>query len=269
MRTSTPPPLPEEPPPAATRSVSPPAPEPPRAAVTEQAGELDELGVPRTLVTAEAVALPEPVNPALLFLTEPYSARGDAYRALRRKLASSGNPRVIGVTSAHPGEGKTTFAANLALSLRESARGRVLLLEANHRAPSFHKLFGFMPSKCFLEQLAAHVDDPRAPWIAAEPTAKLHVMAINPKVKHEPMIDPVAFGAGMERLKQAGYEYIIVDAPPVLGSVDCNVISDSVEGMIFTALTMKSKRKEMRKAVEQLEPARSSASSSSRCSQQR
>jgi len=241
--------------PAPAPEPEPPSPPPPPARVVESIVEHDELGAPRTLVTVEAVSLPDPVNPALLFLTEPYSPRADAYRALRRKLVSSGNPRVIGITSAHPGEGKTTFALNLALTLRESARGRVLLVEANHRAPSFHKLLGFLPSRCFLDQLDAHLDDPRAPWVAAEPMPKLHVMAIDPRIKHPPLLDPVAFGTGMDRLKQAGYEYILVDAPPVLGSVDCNVISDSVEGMIFSALAMKSKRKEMRRAVEQLEPA--------------
>jgi Mrp family chromosome partitioning ATPase len=236
-------------------SAPPPAPEQAPARVAESITELDELGVPRTLVTVEAVSLTDPVNPALVFLAEPYSARSDAYRTMRRKLLSSGNPRVIAVTSAHAGEGKTTFALNLALTLRESARGRVLLVEANHRAPSFHKMLGFLPSHCFLDQLSAHLDDPRLPWVAAEPLAKLHVMAIDPRIKRPPLLDPVAFGTGMDRLKQAGYDYIIVDAPPVLGSIDCNAISDSVDGMIFSSLLMKSKRKEMRKAVEQLEPA--------------
>jgi Mrp family chromosome partitioning ATPase len=263
----SPPPAPPEPPPEpapiAARSTPPPPPEPERPSIAEPIPradlgldpDIDELGVPRTLVTAEAVKLAEPVSPALVFLTSPYSPKADAYRALRRKLASSGNPRVIGVSSAHAGEGKTTFAVNLALTFRESARGRVLLVEANHRAPAIGKLLGFMPSKCFLDQLTAHLDDPRTPWVAAEPLPKLHVLAIDPRIKREPLLDPVAFGAGMDRLKQAGYEYIVVDAPPILGSVDGNVISDSVEGIIFTALTMKSKRREMRKAVEQLEPA--------------
>jgi Mrp family chromosome partitioning ATPase len=80
-------------------------------------------------------------------------------------------------------------------------------------------------------------------------------MAIDTTIKHDPLLNPVAFGTGLERLKQAGYEYIIVDTPPVLGSVDCNVIADSMDGMLFAALAMKSKRREMRKAVEQLEPA--------------
>ncbi|APR85080.1 Tyrosine-protein kinase EpsD [Minicystis rosea] len=225
----------------------------PREAVKVE--EIGALGAARITVTAEPVPLAEPLHPALLFATDPYSPRADAYRALRRKLAAAGNPRIIGVTSAHPGEGKTTFALNIGLALRESAVSRVLVIEANHRAPSFHKMLGLTPPKCFLEQCAAHVDDVQAPWLAIEPMAKLHVMAIDPRVRHEPLIDPVAFAAGMRLLKDAGYDHIVIDCPPVLGSVDCNVITDSIDGMVLTSLTMKSKRREMRKAVEQLDPA--------------
>jgi Mrp family chromosome partitioning ATPase len=242
-------PPPEAPAPAPRTSDAPPA------DLFRDPGETDELGVPRTRVVAEAAQLGEPVDESLVFLTAPYSKLADAYRALRRKLASAGNPRVIGITSAHPGEGKTTFAVNFALALREGARGRVLIVESNHRSPTVSKIFGFTVPKCFLDQLRDNLDDPRAGWLAVEPMAKLHVLAIDPRVKHDPLLDPVAFGAGMDRLKQAGYDFIVVDSPPVIGSVDCNVISDSVEGMIFTALTLKSKRREMRKAVEQLEPA--------------
>jgi Mrp family chromosome partitioning ATPase len=217
--------------------------------------EGDPLGVPRTAVTAVAVAMSDPMDPLIVFLLEPYSPRADAYRAVRRKLTSSGNPRVIGVTSANKAEGKTTLAVNLALTLREGARGQVLLIEANLIAPSFSRLFGFPPPVCFLLQLAQHLEDPRRPWVAAEPMARLHVMGIDATIKHPPLLDSVAFTSGMERLLQAGYEYIVIDSPPVLGSVNCNVITDSVEGMIFSALPMVSRRKEMRKAVEQLEPA--------------
>ena len=168
--------------------------------------EGEPLGVPRTAVTAVAVTMGDPVDPLLVFLNEPYSPRADAYRAVRRKLTSSGNPRVIGVTSAHKGEGKTTLAVNLALTLREGGRGQVLLIEANLVAPSFTRLFGFPPPVCFLLQLSRHLEDPRAPWIAAEPMARLHVMGIDATLKHPPLLDSVAFSAGMERLLQAGYE---------------------------------------------------------------
>jgi Mrp family chromosome partitioning ATPase len=211
--------------------------------------------VPRTRIAAHAVKLSDPVDPLLVVAAEPYSPRADAYRTLRRKLAGNPALRVLSITSANAGEGKTVFAANLALALREGARSRVLVVEANLRAPGLGKLLGFPTPDCFLQQIKRHAEDPRAPWVVAEPLPKLHVMAIDPQTPHEPLLDPVTFSTAMERLKQAGYEYIVVDAPPVLGGLDCNVIADSVDATILTALPMKSLRKPMRKAVEQLDPA--------------
>ncbi len=251
-RPSTPPPAPA---PAAPDDAPLPPAAPPRIITYEFDAEGDDLSVPRTQIAAHAVTLAEPVNPLLAILTDPYSPRTDAYRTLRRKLATTPTARVLAVTSAQPGEGKTVFALNLALTLRDGARGRVLVIEANLRTPIMAKMLGFTTPECFIAQLSRHAEDPRAPWVVAEPLPKLHVMAIDPLVPHEPLLDQVTFSMGMERLKQAGYEYIIVDSPPVLGSSDCNVISDAVDALILTALPMKSMRRKMRKAVEQLEPA--------------
>jgi Mrp family chromosome partitioning ATPase len=227
----------------------------PRIVAYEFDPEGDDLSVPRTQIAAHTVKLPVAVDPLLVVLTDAYSPRADAYRTLRRKLAGLPAIRVLGVASAEPGEGKTTFAVNLALSLRESTRSRVLVVEANLRAPRIGQLLGFDTPECFIDQLQRHAEDPRAPWVVAEPLPKLHVMAVDPRATHEPLLDPVTFAAGMERIKQAGYEYVVVDSPPVLGNLDCNVISDAVDAMILTALPMKSHRRQMRKAVEQLEPA--------------
>ncbi len=236
--------------------VAPDAPAPaPRIVTYEFDAEGDDLSVPRTQIVAHAVKLAEPVNPLLVTLADPYSSRADAYRALRRKITAMSTVRVLGITSANPGEGKTVFALNLALTLRESVRSRVLVIEANLRTPIMAKMLGFTTPECFIVQIQRHADSPREPWVVAEPLPKLHVMAIDPHAPHEPMLDPVTFSLGMERLKQAGYEYVIIDSPPVLGSLDCNVISDAVDATILTALPMKSLRRAMRQAVEQLEPA--------------
>jgi Mrp family chromosome partitioning ATPase len=216
--------------------------------------DLPAGGVP-ALIEVQSIKLPEKVDPQIVMLGDTYSDRADAYRTLRRKLASSGNPRTVAVTSAGAGEGKTTFAVNLALALREGARGRVLLVEANLRAPRLAKLFGFEPPACFAQQLGLHREDPVAPWIVAEALPQLHVLAIDPRAKHPPLLDSVAFTSGMDHLKRAGYEYIVLDTPPVLGSVDCNLIADAVEGMIFTSIQMRSKRAPLRKALEQIQPA--------------
>jgi len=211
------------------------------------------LGLPLSVMP---VKLGEKLDPQLVMLSDMYSARADVYRALRRKLAAAaGDPRCIAITSPERAEGKTTCAINLALAIREGARGKVLLVEANLRTPSLAKTLGFEPPACFGEQLMHHKTSPSLRWIVAEPFPQVHVLAVDPKGTHAPMLDALAFGATMEQLRSAGYASILVDTPPVLGGVDVNMVADAVDGVLFTSITMKSKKGPFRKAVAQLAPA--------------
>ena len=210
---------------------------------------------PATSVTVHPVQISEKVDSNIVLLSDAHSDRADAYRALRRKLASSGNPQVIAVTSADAGEGKTTCALNLALAMRETSHGKVLLIEANGYSPAIARLLGFETPECFYDQLFSRREDPRKPWVAVEVMPKLHIMAVDPTIKRAPQLEPLAFGHGMARLKLAGYEYILLDTPSVLGTFEVNLIADNVAGVLFTAITMKSKRSHLRKAIEQITPA--------------
>ncbi|MGK3996839.1 CpsD/CapB family tyrosine-protein kinase [Sorangium sp. So ce1024] len=239
-------------------------------------------------VTVRQLPMPDAVDPKIVMVHAPYSPQADAYRTLRRKLPS-GAGTTIAVTSASPGEGKTSCAINLALALRETVRGRILLVEANIRTPGIAKALRFDPPSCFTEQLQRHVSDRYAPWVVVEqaapapaaapgedvaeasdrsgpsairsPEARLslqtpvHVLAVDPSKERPPMLDAVAFSAAIESLRRAGYSYIIIDTPPVLGSMDVNVIADSVSGVVMTSRVKKSTRKAIRQAIEQLRPA--------------
>ncbi|NUO50926.1 MAG: CpsD/CapB family tyrosine-protein kinase [Polyangiaceae bacterium] len=215
--------------------------------ITEGASAL-----PQTPLDVQPVKVNDDLSPHLAMLKDPYSVRADAYRALRHKIAGKGDPKVIGVTSPGRREGKTISAINLAASLREGARGRVLVMEANLRAPSIASTLGFMPPVCFNEQLLRHKAEPLDPWTAAEVLPQLHVMAINPMNKYPPLIDPIAFSIAIDRLRLAGYDYIVVDSPPVLESADVNMISDSVDGFVMTVLARRSDARAVRRAVDQL-----------------
>lgn len=208
--------------------------------------------LPQTPLDVHSIPLPEELSPHLVMFTDPYSIRADAYRALRQRLSSNGDPKVIAVTSAVRKEGKTTVAINLAASLREGARGRVLLVEANLRQPSIASVLAFQPPACFGVQLLRHRKDPLEPWIAAEQVAPLHVMAVDPQSGLPPLLDPIAFSIAIDRLRLAGYDYIVVDTPPVLESADVNMITDSVDGILFCAFTKRSDAKSLRRAIEQV-----------------
>lgn len=209
----------------------------------------------KPLIAVRPLPAPEVLDKRLVLLTEPFSARADAYRALRRKLSGPGAPRTIAISSAQTEEGKTSCAVNLALAFRETSSERVLLLEANLRAPALAKLFGFEPPVCFAKQMAKNRDSARASWTVAEQFEPLHVLAVDPSSKTSPLLDPVAFANALEQLVEAGYDHIIVDTPPALGGSDVNLIADAVDGIVIVAWIKKSKRSLVKKAIEQLKPA--------------
>jgi Mrp family chromosome partitioning ATPase len=202
---------------------------------------------------------PEDPDPRLILLCDPDSPRAASFRVLRHRLQERDDPRVIAVTSAHPREGKTTCAANLAMALGECGRAHVLLVEANLRAPALAALFGFLPPECFTVQLGRHRESPLDPWSVVEVfSPALHVAAVKPGPENEnrPLLDGVAFAAAIDALKRAGYDYVVIDTPPVLGDADVNLIQDAADGVLLTARSRQSSGRALRDAIEQLAPSK-------------
>jgi len=214
---------------------------------------------PRTQVWVATHKPPDDPDARLILVREPDSARAASFRVLRHRLQERGDPRVIAVTSAGRKEGKTTCAVNLALALGECGRARVLLVEANLRAPALAPLFGFMPPECFTAQMTRHKEKPLDAWSVVEVFSPyLHVLAVKPVDggAGKPLLDGPGFSIAMEMLAQAGYDYIVVDTPPVLGAADVNLIEDSCDGVLFTAWARSTSSRSLRAAIEQLAPAK-------------
>lgn len=198
--------------------------------------------------------LPDDVmDPRLVMVTDPDSDRAASFRVLRHHLLSAGNPRVVAISSPRRGEGKTTAALNLAISLAECGRAKVLLVETHVRRPQLAEIFRFTPPWCFAEQLASHRHQPLLPWSLVEiPQLWLHVAAVNPQSGRSQILDAPAFAIAMERLRMGGYDHIVVDAPPVLGSADVNLIQDAVDGIALTLTAQRSTARDLRRTLDQL-----------------
>jgi Mrp family chromosome partitioning ATPase len=203
-------------------------------------------------VDAWPVDRPTSPDERLVLLGAPESAQAKAYRVLRHRLMALENPRVIAVTSAKPGEGKTTCAINLALALAEEVTARVLLVEANPRRPAVARLFGFVPPTCFLQQLDS-LTSTHSRWTVVElMDTRLHMAAAAEDAQHHPM-DRVLFAAAMRQLRRS-YDYIVVDTPSVLESADVNAVADAADGVLLVSRAKKSSRKALARSIEQLNP---------------
>ncbi|HSK01786.1 MAG TPA: CpsD/CapB family tyrosine-protein kinase [Kofleriaceae bacterium] len=195
----------------------------------------------------------EPPDPRLALVIDPDSERAAAFRVLRHHLLEVGRPQCVVVSSPQPGEGKTTTAVNLALALAECGRAKVLLVETNLRRPQLAGIFKLTPPWCFAEQLAAHRHQPMMPWSLIEiPQLWLHVGAINPRIEKTQLLDGPAFAIAMERLRLGGYDHIVVDGPPVLGSADVNLMADAADAVVFAVRARRSTTRDLRRAMEQL-----------------
>lgn len=193
-------------------------------------------------------ALPTTTDRRAEFLGNPLSPRSGAFRILRHRIAERGDPRVLLVTSANDGEGKTTCALNLALALCESGRYRVLLVEANTRRPALATVLNMDVSLCWLEQLAHHHQIPDAPWTVVELHNLDFLLARERPTPPAPMHGPTVTAA-LDSLRVA-YDFVVVDTSAVLTGLDVPILEDACDGIVLCARARRSRGRAVRKALE-------------------
>jgi succinoglycan biosynthesis transport protein ExoP len=169
----------------------------------------------------------------LASLLDPKSNSAEAYRGMRSSLLLSSidnPPRVISVTSAFPGEGKTTTAVNCAIVLAQRGE-RVLLIDADLRRGTLHHVFGISDLSFGLTTILAEPGNHRelpAP-LAELPT--LHILPAGPRPPNPAeMLSSKRMGEQLNQWIQE-FDRIVIDTAPVLAVSDGQamaVLSDTV-----------------------------------------
>jgi capsular exopolysaccharide synthesis family protein len=156
--------------------------------------------------------------------------------ALRTQLLHDDNleaTRVVMVTSAAPGEGKTTLACSLADSLARSGR-KTLLIDCDLRSPAAHQLFELPLQPGFSEILLGEIDAADA----IHPTPMNGLWLISAGQWDREVLQALAregIQEIFEKLKEE-FDFIVVDSHPVLGATDSLLLSQHVDAVLLSIL---------------------------------
>ena len=187
----------------------------------------------------------------LIVAGEAHSVRAEAFRQLRTNLqfVDVDHPaKVIVVTSALPGEGKSTTAANLAVVFAENSQ-RVLLVEADMRRPQIADYLGLERAIGLSDVLAGHVQlhEVIQQWGASVSVLTCGSLPPNPS--------ELLGSRHMESLLQVmrlEYDLIIFDTPPLLPVTDAAVLSTQADGTVVVVRTGSTTRAQLSTAVRSL-----------------
>lgn len=157
----------------------------------------------------------------------------DTIRTMLLHSARNNNTRVIMVTSASGGEGKTSLASQLAASLARAWK-KTLLIDGDLRSPEAHKLFEVAQDPGLSEVLRGEVQAGDA--VKSTPLSRLWVMPAGHWDSHAVQaLAQDSVRTLLEELKQQ-YDFIILDSCPILPVADSLLLGQNVDGVILTVM---------------------------------
>ena len=163
-----------------------------------------------------------------------HSALSEAFRGLRTSvlLSAAGRPpRSLTFVSAEPGEGKTTVASNLSISLAQLGK-RVLLIDGDMRRPCVHKLFNIEENSGGLVTFLTG-DEGWSHLIRPTGVPNLDCLICGPVPPNpsELLSSDRMLTLMFEVMRE--YEFVLIDAPPLLNVTDGRILATMVEGAIL------------------------------------
>lgn len=189
----------------------------------------------------------------LIVHDDPRNPRAESFRSLRTNLQFvniEGGPRSFVVSSAGPGEGKSTTTANLAISLAETGAS-VALIDGDLRMPKIADYLAIEGGVGLTDVLIgrAELSDVLQKW----GRGRLFVL---PSGRIPPNPSELLGSAAMANLLATlteRFDYVLIDAPPLLLVTDAAVVSKLAGGAILVAASGATKKHELAGAVRALE----------------
>jgi polysaccharide biosynthesis transport protein len=184
-----------------------------------------------------------------------HSPIAESYRTLRSGISFSSVDAplaTLAISSARPGEGKSTTAVNLALAMAMDGRS-VILVDTDLRRPSIHRVLGLRPAPGVTDVLTGQcsLED-------AFQSIRGHEMLVLTSGPIPPnpaeMLNTAAMENLIHQLREKA-DVVIFDTPPCLGITDAQVLGAKLDGLVLVAEMGEARKAEVRRARELLDQA--------------
>jgi protein-tyrosine kinase len=192
------------------------------------------------------------LNRSLITITSPKSPISEQYRTIRTNIQFSTVDRQIRsmlVTSAGPGEGKSTTSANLAVVFAQQGK-KVLFIDADLRKPTVHYTFRLDNHVGLTNVLTKQVSLEKA--VQSTEQENLDVLTSGPI---PPNPAELLGSRSMEELLEQSftqYDLVLFDTPPVLAVTDAQILANLCDGIVLVVSSGKTEIEAAQKAKESL-----------------
>jgi len=182
-------------------------------------------------------------------------AMQEAYKTLRTNVMLSlpgGDSKCLGITSACPGEGKSTTSANLAISLAQIGK-RVLLVDCDLRLPTVAAKLRIPAVPGLSNFLAGQAKIEEA--VRVHEQFGIHILPAG-TIPPDPtgLLESAQMGHLIAALKKI-YDYVIIDLPPVTTVADAAILTKYVDGYLLVTHVNRTEHRKVAEMLRQMQMA--------------
>jgi capsular exopolysaccharide synthesis family protein len=211
-----------------------------------------QLGIPVLAMVRRMENLATHGLQAVQVFAAPQEVASEAFRTLRTTLAfSGGQSQRIVISSAEPGDGKTTVLANLAVSFAQAGK-RTLLIDADMRRPGLTALLELRTSSGLSDVLRSQQPVVEAAQERIQPLELdgLEILPCGPRPSNPAELLASERFSDLLGWAETVYDQVLVDAPPALAASDAAIIGRLVDGVVLVVRPDKNRRRLVVRALE-------------------